>query len=229
MTNAYDYTFTISSGLEQDEAEFGELAGLLHRYDVEVRAHERGSQHVRRTAPGLLAGRGEFYILRWDLACEREIDVVDACDALDQDVYEYASAVVDCRNGELAEVLQEPAVRRIMFLHVMAVLPAHRGRQVGLATVERLIDATGVDLVVCKPYPLQLRSGDDEDDDDLHGLGAEMTYEAFAPKATVAMRKLRRHWERLGFVPVNPTHMILNANVRRAAVKLQARRPRRPW
>jgi hypothetical protein len=86
----------------------------------------------------------------------------------------------------------------LMFLHLMKVVPAHRGRDLGLVAASRLIESYASGLVVCRPQPLQ-HVGDEPERFATDG----MEYERFSKDRREAKRKLQKYWSRLGFEPIS--------------------------
>lgn len=150
---------------------------------------------------GSVAGTVQFYIVKTGVAMNRGISLIDAIDSIDQDVYEYGAAVLDPETGELRTDLMERFEcigGDLMFLHLMKILPAHRGRDIGLVAASRLIDSYASGLVVCRPQPLQ-HVGDDPE----RLANDGMEYEGFSKDQREAKRKLQRYWARLGFEPIS--------------------------
>ncbi len=149
---------------------------------------------------GTIAGNVEFFVVKVATAANNGISLTGAIDAITQDVYEYGAAVVDPETDDVRQDLLdrfECFGGDLMFLHIMKVLPAHRGRDVGLVAASRLIDCYANGLVVCRPQPLQTVGDRPAADDD----GA-MEYQRFSTDPREGKRKLQRHWARIGFEPI---------------------------
>lgn len=90
---------------------------------------------------GSIVGNAEFYIVKFAAAMNRGSSLMDAIDSVKQDVYEYGAAVLDPDTGDIrADLVErfECIGGDFMFLHLMKVLPAHRGRDIGLVAASRL-------------------------------------------------------------------------------------------
>jgi len=169
---------------------------IVHGYSAKVIAWD-GDDYDG----GTVAGNVEFYIVKVAAAVNSGISLMDAIDSIDQDVYEYGAAVLDPATDDVRDDLVdrfECIGGDLMFLHLMEITPAHRGRNVGLVAASRLIDSYANGLVVCRPQPLQ-HVGDEP-----HRFPTEgMEYERFSKDRREAKRKLQKYWRRLGFEPIN--------------------------
>lgn len=95
------------------------------------------------------------------------------------------------------EQFEYPAGSRMLMLHLAKVLPEHRGKHLALVAAHRIIEQFGDGLVVAKAQPLQHHGGFNDE--------AEMRYETFEPVRATALKRLTRHWQRLGFEPIGDT------------------------
>jgi hypothetical protein len=149
----------------------------------------------------VVVGRVAFHVVRVGLALDRDQNALDACDAVGQEVYDLAVAVLDEATGQLREdvaVQFEWTGGDVMLLHHLEVIPEHRGQHLGLVVVDRLIDLFVDGLVVCQPA-----GGDDRS----------------------ATARLRRYVRALGFEALDSEdgYYALSTAVRRPSVKLRAR------
>ena len=103
-----------------------------------------------------------FYIVKVGTAVNNGVSLSEAIDSITQDVYEYGAAVLDPETDDVRQDLVdrfECIGGDLMFLHLMKIFPAHRGRNLGLVAASRLIDSYATGLVVCRPQPLQQFAG----------------------------------------------------------------------
>jgi hypothetical protein len=144
---------------------------ILHYEATIIAPSEEGRDLV-------VAGRATLRVVRLGVAFDRNANALDACDALDQDACDFAAAVLDPETGQMREDLTDQfdwTGGDVMFLQHVEILPGHRGQQLGLVVVDRLIDVFVDGLVVCRPL---------------------------APDDDTATTRLQRYARQLGFVPL---------------------------
>ena len=113
------------------------------------------------TGPEQIAGRVSGYVLRFDQMADDGIDPLEACDAHSQATLDYYVALFDPDTHEIKadidRALQGLMFGNVLILDVIELLPAHRGRRLGLQIARRFIEMfdTGCCLVICDPFPLQ--------------------------------------------------------------------------
>ena len=91
-------------------------------------------------------------------AMDNKLDIVDVCDSISQDAYEYAVSVYT--DGELDRNIVGKDViisNDVLVLHSIAILRTYRGRGYGLAISRKLIETIGYGCgaVLLRPAPLQ--------------------------------------------------------------------------
>lgn len=96
----------------------------------------------------------------------------------------------------------EAYLRDTLFLDEIEVLPAHRGKNLGLATAIRLIKmlARPGCLIVAMPHPLQFGGMQERDPERWKELGMD----AFTEGRDAAFRRLRRYWGAIGLKRISP-------------------------
>ena len=165
-------------------------------------------------------GWGTFYIVRLDVAINVGINGFEACDAMSQDLLEYASAVLDPATGNIREdILEEfecPPFD-LLVLHMLEVLPAFRGWNIGLLAAQQVIEYYAKGLVLLRPQPLQFL-----DPMERREYYDQMEYSRFITPREPARQKLRDHWAQLGFKPIDDGEFLaLDATLRRDKVHLR--------
>jgi hypothetical protein len=163
---------------------------LVIRYSAAIRAPTDAD-------PDVVVGRVDFDVVRLGLAVERDLNALDACDALDENAYDTAAAVLDASTGELDRDVADQfdwTGGDLMLVHRVEVVPDHRGRRLGLVVLDRLIDTFVDGLVVC-------RSVLTEDD-------------------TRSSDRLRSYFKQLGFEEVAGGHLALSTAHRRPTITL---------
>lgn len=169
---------------------------LVHEYSAKIIAFTDNDYD------GAVAGKAEFYLIKVGTARNRGISLMDTIDCINQDVYEYGAAVIDPETDDVRKNVIERFEYfggDLMFLHLMEILPAHRGKDVGLVAASRLIESYANGLVVCRPQPLQHVSDEPEPEFVAH----KMEYERFSSDRNKAKHKLQKYWARLGFEAIS--------------------------
>jgi hypothetical protein len=166
-----------------------------------------------------VAGTLQGYIVQAGRIINEGESLFDACDAHSQTVHDYACVLFDSRSGELKSAIEEqfgvvPA-GDVLILDKIEVLPAHRGRGLGLAAACCFLDTfeSGCCLAVAEPYPLQFKDITHEHPD----WCAKMGVDAFVADKKRATAKLQVYWSRLGFRRIRGS--------KKFALSLQDRRP----
>lgn len=145
-----------------------------------------------------VVGHARFFLVKLGLATNAGLNALTACDAISQDVYEYGSAVLGPDGHFKEEIMDafELIGGTLLILHTMTILPAHRGRNLGLVAASRIIELFGDGLVVCRPQPLQHVFDTKEHRD---SLAPELAYDTFTKDKRQAKAALQQHWSALGF------------------------------
>jgi hypothetical protein len=153
--------------------------------------------------------------LNYGISAERLGDGVDGY------IAEYWEALCDGDFGWKAKVQNqfnaEPG--DLLIVDSVEVYPDFRGRQLGIASVNRLIDVfgPGCGLVACKPLPLQFTPEFKENPVALERLKIP----AISPKA--AEIKLREYWCKAGFHALGKTGIYLIAMASRFSSQAEPR------
>ncbi len=164
-------------------------------------------------------GWGGFYVVKLGVAINHGLNAFHACDAISQELCDYALAVLDQETGDVRDDTMEQfgfPSGDLLILHILQVLPAFRGWNVGLMAAQQLIEYYGTGLVMCRPQPLQFLG-----DAERRQYHEQMQFDLFQGTRDTAKQKLREHWGKLGFQPIAGTDYLgLNAMNRRPAVTL---------
>jgi hypothetical protein len=124
-------------------------------------------------------------------AINNKLDIVDVCDSISQDAYEYAISVYT--DGELdRDVVGEDTIisDNVLVLHSIAILRAYRGRGYGLAISRKLIETIGYGCgaVLLRPAPLQFSRDKDAE------WMAKMQMSEFTQDHEAAKDRLFKYW-----------------------------------
>lgn len=161
-------------------------------------------------------GKFEGYRLRRDLAVEEGESFFDIADAFSSEAYGYLLEVFtddgDIR-PEIEEVIGgEPPWGPVLMAHKLEIEPAHRGQGLGYAVVDSFIETfePGVGLVIAQAAPIappDLPAGETETPE-------------YRRRRVRGVRKLRRYWEGLGFVPLSPAseYLVMNLELMRPSL-----------
>lgn len=171
-------------------------------------------------------GWGSFYRVRLDVAVNCGLNAFDACDAFSHDLHEYAVAVLDPETGDIREDLYEQfnlPPNDLLILHMLEVMPAFRGWNLGLLAVQQIIEYYAQAVVLLRPQPLQF----------LHDAARreyhdQMEYSSFLAPEEAAKQKIREYWAKLGFQPLDEDFMILDSTLRRNKITLARLGPSSP-
>lgn len=197
----YDIRFTVERSLMASE----EPSDFV----IDVRGELLyGSSRKTREEVGWVSAR----VVHAGRACNEEQSLFDVCDSIDQSLYDYASAVLDLDSGSIRESVSDGcAGADVLIVESIQVVPAHRGRRLGLLAMRRTIDTfgQGCAVVVIKPYPLQF-SGihnrrSPEKEAERAKWDARMAMKSLGSDQRAASRKLRKYWSRVGFERVGKT------------------------
>ena len=128
-------------------------------------------------------------------------NIFELYDSFDQYFHDIYGELFDPENGEFTETLRRQfkdigTDSNILLIDEVEILPAYRGKRIGLATVHRVIDVLGAwDCLVILPiYPPQFY----EHRDNLKWKN-HMRVDTFVKNEQAARAKLEEYWSLLGF------------------------------
>jgi hypothetical protein len=161
----------------------------------------------REDTPRLRAGRFRAYHVRLDDAAEQGRPAIEILEGHSQALSNVCSALHDPRTGDLRDSIGDKLdviSRNLLVLDVIEILPAHRGKALGLAVASRLIDmlAGPTSLVACCPAPLQFCPEYGHNARRNSRFLASMRMEDLSRNRPQSLRRLRRYSSRLGFTRV---------------------------
>ena len=139
-------------------------------------------------------GTIELYYIDGSRALDNRLDIVDVCDSLGQDVYEYSNAVYV--HGVLdGEIIGEALSNDVLALHMITIYPEHRGRKYGLRVTQKIVETVGYQCgaVVLKPMPLQFVPALSENVDWMK----RMEMADFGTDPETAEKRLIDYWRKL--------------------------------
>jgi GNAT superfamily N-acetyltransferase len=123
----------------------------------------------------------------WDVCDAYEQTTADAYQVLFSERYEFAPVI--------QELFPDAMSPDVLIIDLVRVDPAYRGRGLGLLAARRVMDVFEPDdgLVLVKPFPLQFNAHQRS------AVAKDTDLAAFTCDEKTAFKKLRKHWERLGF------------------------------
>lgn len=147
-------------------------------------------------------GEIELWYIDGSRALENGLDIVDVCDSVGREEYDYADAIYS-ENRIDASIIQEPMSNDVLVLHSISILPECRGKRYGLHVTRKMIETIGYHCgaVLLRPTPLQfsLRNNDTE-------WTERMNMQEFMADEQAATEKLVQYWNAFELRPTkNPT------------------------
>jgi hypothetical protein len=156
-------------------------------------------------------GRFRVYQIRLSHAWEAGWSPYDVLGSHSPQLNRYAHPLIDPKSGDFYDsIIDEFEVQsgKILALDCIEILPAHRGKGLGLAVASRLIDllsGTPMVLVVCCPLPTQFCPTYGDLDRPDERFRAAMQFDRLPKSAPRSIGKLRPYWSKLGFRRVAKT------------------------
>ena len=208
MSDSYSIEITLKHRIPLDERD--PALEIIQEYESKI--------ICMRDDEEAMAGTFDFYVANVALAVNAGVDIVDIADSIDEDLFQYCNALFAPGTAsevreEVVEQFDEPLGNRMLMLHLAKVLPEYRGKRLALVAAHKIIEQFGDGLVVAKAQPLQHHKGFNDE--------KEMAYDTFESARDAAVKRLTRHWCRLGFKPIGDTgYLALNTAYRLPVPKL---------
>ena len=135
-------------------------------------------------------GEIELWYIDGSRALDNGLDIVDVCDSVGREEFEYADAIYTENRIDEA-IIQEPMSTDVLALHSISILPEYRGNQYGLHVTRKIIETIGYHCgaVLLRPAPLQFspRNNDTE-------WTERMNMQKFTTDEQTATEKLLQYW-----------------------------------
>ena len=144
-------------------------------------------------------GEIEVWYIDGSRASDNRLDIVDVCDSLGQEEYEYAAAIFT--DGALdTSIVEYPTSNDVLVLHSIAILPRYRGRKYGLRVTQKMVATIGYHCgaILLRPAPLQF-SAKAENTEWMDRMGMS----AFSTDRHTATKKLVNYWKVLDLISTN--------------------------
>ena len=178
---------------------------------------------------GTVVGRFEALYIDVDKCAADGVKLSGVMETYSAETAEIHETLFDPRTDELRknvkELLGDVALRNILVITRVEVLPGYRGMGIGLATVWRLIrrHSTGCGIVVLKAFPFQFRTGrlsDLEESD----WNKKMGYDPNSQTMEFAHEKLLFHVMKLGFERIGDRGVIALSTSRKNPIPQEIHR-----
>ncbi|MCC6556136.1 MAG: hypothetical protein IT372_24515 [Polyangiaceae bacterium] len=193
----YDVRFTVERSLVASEEPSD--------YVIEIYGNIRTSGGSN---PPEVVGWVSARVVQAGRACNDEESLFYVCDSVDQNLYEYASAVYDYEEERIRESISDGCLGAdILIVESVQIVSAHRGRRLGLLAVRRTIDTfgDGCAAVVIKPFPLQFSTRSDRSSSGQPEWESRMAMRSFDADEKTAFARLRKYWGLMGFRRIGRT------------------------
>lgn len=171
------------------------LGEYIDDYDDNYVRMQRGTLIlVRGDSEQEQIGEIEVWHIDGARAIDNNLDIVDVCDSISQDTYDYAVSVYT--DGELdRKIVGDDIILsdNVLVLHSISILPAYRGNGYGKAITRKLIETIGhgCGAVLLRPAPLQFSRAEDAE------WMESMQMSRFPKDEKAATDKLFRYWKGL--------------------------------
>ena len=165
----------------------------------------------------ILVGKFRLYYVDVASAINTDyMDVFDIFDAHSASTADYYDSLFDPDTVGFSENLRqlfndEVFEQSLLIIDRLELLPGYRGQNLGLIIMRRLIQrfSAGAGLVAIKPFPLQFEQSIPAEDEG--GWHEEMQLSSFRETERNSIRKLQKHYSKLGFFEMKGTpHMVLS-------------------
>jgi len=144
-------------------------------------------------------GKVEFWKIDGGRALNEGLDIVDICDSIDQETYDYTNSIYT--DGHIEEKFSDDYYKsEILVLQLLVLKSKYRGRKIGLDILKKIIEihADENTVVLLQPVPLQfspmINKSNEFKDYDLNNFPLDKK-EAFI--------KLIKYWKKLGIEKTN--------------------------
>lgn len=197
-------------------------ATLTPEYEQEPLTHVSGEiifQPNRDEDQEVVVGHIDGYVVRGGRVVNDGYSFYEACDAESGELEEIAATIWDQKQGGFREDLVQSCGDLIAPTR-LTILPAHRGKGVGLLALWRFLDffGSGAAIAVIKPFPLNHCGRDDPGRD---ARDPAMGYDQFKDTTLEqGTRKLAAYYGRLGFDQIPGTDLYyINMEYQRPALE----------
>ncbi|GAI73447.1 unnamed protein product, partial [marine sediment metagenome] len=139
-------------------------------------------------------GELEIWHIDGTRAYDNNLDIVDVCDSIGQEEYEYANSIYE--DGYLkSDLVEMPVSNDVLVLHKIAIYPNFRGNKHGLTVTKKIIEVMGYNCgaILIRPTPLQFSLISENEE-----WTERMQMSNFEQDESVAKKRLTKYWLKLG-------------------------------
>lgn len=141
----------------------------------------------------------EVWYIEGSRAIDNGLDIVDLCDSVDQELYEYANSIyVD---GFIDKAIcAVPLSNDILVLHRIEIDKRFRGKSYGLAISKTICERLGYNCgaILVRPGPLQFSEISEKPE-----WQEKYDTSIYSSDKKVATSKLKKYWAKLGLCKTN--------------------------
>jgi len=171
---------------EYDDCYYQELSSKIFLVEYDTKNDKEYRKDI---------GYIEVWLILGNRAINNSLDIVDLCDSIEQELYEYADSMY--KDGGLNEKLDIFGCSSdVLVLHRIEIKKEYRGKKYGLFITNKIIEYFGFSCgaIVVRPCPLQFSNISRKP-----GWEDEYDTSLFQKDKVKATRKLQRYWSKLGF------------------------------
>jgi hypothetical protein len=137
------------------------------------------------------------YIEIWHVdgtrALDNHLDIVNICDSIERELYEYSLAIY--KDGYIDRKLVEmPRSNDILILHRIEINKKYQGRNFGIIISKKVIEYLGYNCgaILIRPCPIQFSDISEKDNwmDNYYS-------ERFSSEESEGIRKLKKYWKKI--------------------------------
>jgi hypothetical protein len=135
----------------------------------------------------------EIWYVDGNRAFNNDLDIVDVCDSIERELYEYSLAIY--KDGYIDEKLVEtPRSNDILILHRIEINKKYQGRNFGIEISKKVIEYLGYNCgaILIRPCPIQFSDISRKDNwmDNYYS-------ERFSIEKDKSIKKLKKYWEKI--------------------------------
>ena len=145
------------------------------------------------TCHGETIGYIEVWKVDGSRAFDNNLDIVDICDSIERELYEYSLAIYKDRHID-DELVELPRSNDILILHRIEINKKYQGRNFGIIISKKIIEYLGYNCgaILIRPCPTQFSDISKKDNwmDNYYS-------ERFSGAKSEGIKKLTKHWKKI--------------------------------
>jgi hypothetical protein len=180
---------------DEESDEYGDCYVRYMESDITlVKWNEKTETHGRDRI-----GHVVVWYLDGTRAIDNRLDIVDICDAVAQEQYDYARSIYI--NGFIdPKICEVPRSNDVLILHLIEIDPKYRGHKYGLVTSQKICDYLGYNCgaILLRPLPLQFSPISQQE-----GWQERYNTSVFPSSRKESTKRLSAYWKKLGLHATN--------------------------